>query len=69
MKSLTEEYLIPKRHTIKFVIAALKWREYNWDGSVRNAKKGVYNFLWLDDIVDNFCKRGIEPMDLFMLWK
>lgn len=24
-------------------------------------KKGIYDFKWLDDIVDNFCKRGIEP--------
>ena len=24
-------------------------------------EKGVYNFLWLDKIVDNFLERGIEP--------
>ena len=24
-------------------------------------KKGIYDFKWLDDIVDNPCKRGIEP--------
>lgn len=24
-------------------------------------KKGVYDFKWLDDVVDNFCARGIEP--------
>ena len=24
-------------------------------------EKGIYDFTWLDDIVDNFCSRGIEP--------
>lgn len=41
--------------------AGIKWARIQSGWQRTEREKGVYNFAWLDDIIENLMKRGIQP--------
>lgn len=41
--------------------AGVKWARIQSGWQRTERKKGVYNFAWLDDIIENLMERGIQP--------
>ena len=45
----------------KLAATGIKWARCQTGWSKTEKQKGVYDFKWLDDVVDNLLKRGIKP--------
>ena len=55
----------PEKAYDKVYETGIKWARIQSGWQRTERKKGVYDFAWIDSIVDNFLKRGIQPWICF----
>lgn len=60
-EKLDRDLFDPENAYDKVADAGVKWARIQSGWQRTEQQKGVYNFEWIDDIVNNFVKRGIEP--------
>ena len=58
---LDRDMFDPTKVYDRLALTGIKWARCQTGWSKTEKQKGVYNFKWLDDIVDNLIKRGIKP--------
>lgn len=58
---LDRDIFEPDKVYDKLAATGIKWARCQTGWSKTEKQKGVYDFKWLDDIVDNLIKRGIKP--------
>ena len=51
----------PSKAYDKVAAIGVKWIRLQSGWARTEKSKGVYDFAWLDDIVDNLCRRGLQP--------
>lgn len=60
-EKLDRDVFDPEKAYDKVAELGIKWARLQSGWAKTEQEKGVYNFEWIDKIVDNFIKRGIEP--------
>lgn len=60
-EKLDRDVFDPTRAYDKVADLGVKWARLQSGWARTEKEKGVYDFVWIDEIVDNFVKRGIEP--------
>ena len=60
-EKLDRDVFDPNKAYDKVAACGVKWARIQSGWERTEKERGVYDFAWLDDIVDNFVKRGIEP--------
>ena len=60
-EKLDRDVFDPEKAYDKVAETGIKWARIQSGWQRTEREKGVYNFDWLDSIVDNFLERGIEP--------
>lgn len=60
-EKLDRDVFDPEMAYDKVAECGVKWARIQSGWARCEKEKGVYDFAWLDSIVDNFVKRGIEP--------
>ena len=58
---LDRDMFDPTKVYDRLALTGIKWARCQTGWSKTEKQKGVYDFKWLDDIVDNLIKRGIKP--------
>ena len=58
---LDRDMFEPEKVYDKLAAIGIKWARCQTGWSKTERQKGVYDFKWLDDVVDNLIKRGIKP--------
>mgnify|MGYP000498257821 CR=1 FL=1 len=51
----------PERYYDKLAAIGVKWAHCQTGWSRCEKEKGIYDFAWLDSVVDNLLERGVEP--------
>ena len=51
----------PEKAYDKIAAIGVKWARLQSGWARTETVRGVYDFSWLDDIVDNLLRRGIQP--------
>ena len=60
-EKLDRDVFDPEKAYDKVAETGIKWARIQSGWQRTEREKGVYNFEWIDSIVDNLIKRGIEP--------
>ncbi len=60
-EKLDRDVFDPTKAYDKVADLGVKWARLQSGWARTEKEKGVYDFAWIDEIVDNFVKRGIEP--------
>ena len=58
---LDRDMFEPEKVYDKLAAIGIKWARCQTGWSKTEKQKGVYDFAWLDSVVDNLIKRGIKP--------
>ena len=58
---LDRDMFDPTKVYDRLALTGIKWARCQTGWSKTEKQKGVYDFKWLDDVVDNLIKRGIKP--------
>ena len=61
MECLDRDMFEPEKIYDKLAKTGIKWARCQTGWGKTEKVKGVYDFKWLDDVVDNLVSRGIEP--------
>jgi len=60
-EKLDRDVFDPEKAYDKVCELGIKWARIQSGWHRTEREKGVYNFDWIDSVIDNFVKRGIEP--------
>ncbi len=60
-EKLDRDVFDPEKAYDKVAELGVKWIRIQSGWARTEKQKGVYDFAWLDNVVDNLCKRGLKP--------